>query len=566
MILPRSLLVLATVLLLAGCVTGAGSGGAMVGQVGREPTDEELVQDFLTVALREGGNEDDRSNRGYVTRFHGPVRVRLHGDPGELERQRIEWVVGRMRSVTGHDIAFAAPNEPANYHVHMPGTSSAEAIAGQVFDNIPSLQGTLEKEARLEAKVTFLTAHLARQGGWICTGHLHLGKGRPDLESVHAVVSRGLDARRRNICIVEEMLQVLGLPGDTRKAWPSRFSDNTWLQDPSDYDWLYLRLLYDREIRAGMTAAQVRPIALQRVREWRANGRQLAVNPNPLPFDPAAYAPSNELLLDKFMAWAFSKDSSSYLHAPVLQPYSAPPALSKWPHEMRILLTGQRDRLEGDFAHHTSQIMSVSGLTIKRAAPGEQNVHIHVESDWRPEPIHNAFISVIGGKLKSDALAKNRELIFQDKVSFLKRSPVKALPIRLRSSKDRYYYFLGVRSGSRSEGVCYMDSYYQVLGGGWLHEAPWPSRIPKLSSPCSSEASVYDLLFIRIVYDEKMRSGMPESEALSVARQILSELRPDESRPPELERLIHPEWKRRQAQASQTSRYSDTRAAVAPRQ
>lgn len=542
MIPLRSHLLIPALLLLSACVT---SGGPMIGQAGREPTDDELVQDFLTVALREGGNEDNAGQRGYLTRFHGPVRVAVHGAPNELERRRMGDILTQVKAVTGHDIAFAAADEPANYHVHMVGTTDAGWIANEIFDRIPSLQGTLEKVARRDGLAQDTAKGMSRAQGQICMAYHYIGKGRPDLESAHVVIARGMAAARTRLCLAEEMLQVLGLPGDTRKAWPSRFSDDTSLQDPSPYDWLYLRLLYDKGIRAGMTGSQVRPVALRLVRQWRDNGRQLAANPDPLPFDPAKYVPSNELLLEKFMTWALAKESGAQKNS---ENSYIPPrtTMVKWRSDVKLLMTGTIDEIGSQFFGQAEAISKVTGLRILRTrSAGEHNAHIHREVIWQAKEIYEAYRNGVGAKLRAEALEIARRSIYESKTTYREYQIVKDHGAILNSSRERYYYFLAIRVQQSEPEYC--RGVYGVMAGGVLPHLPWKSNSLHYQK-CIEEAPMYDLLFLRILYDHRIRTDMTEAEALPVARRILGELRPDEASPPVMERLIHPAWRARQGQ------------------
>lgn len=511
----------------------------MLGQAGREPTDEELVQDFLKVALSTGGNEGTGVDRGYVTRFHGPVRIAVHGVADDVARQRIDQLVMQMRQVTGHDIGFAVAGEAANYHVHLLSTTNAEAIASAVFDQIPSLHNTLERDARQEG----LASDVKKAMGWmqrqLCMAYYLPAKGRPDIESAHALISRGMSAERTRHCLAEEMAQVLGLPGDTRKAWPSRFTDNQRETDLSDYDWLYLRLLYDRDIRAGMTGGQVRLAALRLVRDWRSGDGQLAANPDSTPFDPAAYAPANELLLKKFMDWALTKESGSH-RASTLSFLVPITTMIKWESDLRILITGFNKRLEYSFDIESEALSQVSGLHLMRADRSEHNAHLHIEADWRADTVLASFTEAVGERLTKHHQNNVRRLVLE--------GPKFSRPYRWEldyyAYKDWKTYY---RFYSFKDDQCAPILLSRVLKGGSMAHIPWQSQFMAFRE-CGQNLSLYDLLFIRLLYDPRIRPNMKEAEALPVARQILEELRPDEAKRPDAERLIHPAWRTHQLQ------------------
>ncbi|MBP8189865.1 MAG: DUF2927 domain-containing protein, partial [Aeromonas sp.] len=70
-------------------------------------------------------------------------------------------------------------------------------------------------------------------------------------------------------CVVEELTQVMGLPNDSDKVFPSIFNDNSIDSFPTGLDYVLLKLAYHPALHAGMTADEVRtalPIALKALR------------------------------------------------------------------------------------------------------------------------------------------------------------------------------------------------------------------------------------------------------------------------------------------------------------
>ena len=67
----------------------------------------------------------------------------------------------------------------------------------------------------------------------------------------------------RDACIVEEIVQSLGLMNDDHRARPSIFNDDQQYLELTSHDEYLLRVLYDPRIRPGMTRRQV-------ANRWRA--------------------------------------------------------------------------------------------------------------------------------------------------------------------------------------------------------------------------------------------------------------------------------------------------------
>ncbi|MBR9882186.1 MAG: DUF2927 domain-containing protein, partial [Oceanospirillales bacterium] len=73
-------------------------------------------------------------------------------------------------------------------------------------------------------------------------------------------------------CIVEELTQILGLPNDSEKVYPSIFNDRSTDQLLSGLDFVLLRLLYDPRMQSGMGPEQVRRAGRPIVLEYQRQG------------------------------------------------------------------------------------------------------------------------------------------------------------------------------------------------------------------------------------------------------------------------------------------------------
>ena len=73
-------------------------------------------------------------------------------------------------------------------------------------------------------------------------------------------------------CIVEEITQVLGLPNDSDKAYPSIFNDHTPEDLLSPLDVVLLKLLYEQELKVGMTEREAKPIVRKILKRYSETG------------------------------------------------------------------------------------------------------------------------------------------------------------------------------------------------------------------------------------------------------------------------------------------------------
>lgn len=73
-------------------------------------------------------------------------------------------------------------------------------------------------------------------------------------------------------CIVEELTQVMGLPNDSEKVYPSIFNDQSTDDLLTGLDGLLIRLLYHPSLKPGMSATKALPIIHKILRDWQADG------------------------------------------------------------------------------------------------------------------------------------------------------------------------------------------------------------------------------------------------------------------------------------------------------
>ncbi|MCZ7391602.1 DUF2927 domain-containing protein, partial [Klebsiella pneumoniae] len=72
--------------------------------------------------------------------------------------------------------------------------------------------------------------------------------------------------------VVEEITQVLGLPNDSEKVFPSIFYDKTPQDLLTGLDFILLKLLYSPSISAGMTADEAKQPLLTLIEQWLRDG------------------------------------------------------------------------------------------------------------------------------------------------------------------------------------------------------------------------------------------------------------------------------------------------------
>jgi len=199
-----------------------------------------IKNSFIEIAL----NNEYTSGLAKVRKWTRPISYSIiHRTADQTLHQQISEIhLKHLASITGLKIQPATAENKANLKI--------------IFSS--------EKLIRQELKQDFLLhnqqqiTELSRQG--ICLAHFST---YPDSSIKQAVVIIPVDRARAHAkllsCVTEELSQIMGLPNDSDKVFPSIFNDHSQDDYLSGLDFLLLKLLYNPTIKAGMNHGQVIP-------------------------------------------------------------------------------------------------------------------------------------------------------------------------------------------------------------------------------------------------------------------------------------------------------------------
>lgn len=224
-----------------------------------EPWQDEafLVQAFNEVALH---NEYEAVAMP-VRKWNKPVKVWLTHKVAEADKhtQLVQMHLSHLSQITGHSISLADDNKSANVHVVFTQQSSWAQDVAQLMG-----KGATNK---IKSAVCMASFKLSPQG---------------DIDQAWVVIPVDQAEMHRKLvaCIVEELTQVMGLPNDSEKVYPSIFNDKTPEDLLTGLDSLLLKMLYHPQIKVGMTAEQVRPVLHQIIADWQQDDTILNAEKN----------------------------------------------------------------------------------------------------------------------------------------------------------------------------------------------------------------------------------------------------------------------------------------------
>ncbi|MGY3916477.1 DUF2927 domain-containing protein [Aeromonas australiensis] len=213
----------------------------------RWQSDGYLTESFMAIAMeREYG--DARQTR--FTRWQQPIRLQLINESGDkpLQADVVKVQAAHLARITGHPISMVT-SKP-NLTLIMTDYSKMKSWANRTMGDDPAVRMAL-KEGLCLANFVVNGKHEIVRATIIIPVDYSRAKGR------------FLD------CVVEELTQVMGLPNDSDKVFPSIFNDNSIDSFLTGLDYVLLKLAYHPALKPGMSSDEVRaalPIALKDLR------------------------------------------------------------------------------------------------------------------------------------------------------------------------------------------------------------------------------------------------------------------------------------------------------------
>lgn len=220
-------------------------------------TDTMLTENFIRVAMfdeyaRSASGLVARETSSTLRRWQGPVRVEVRFGASvpaakqATDRARIGSYLQRLQAVTGHPISLVTSG--GNFQVQVVNEDERRALGPTIAQSLPGLS---------PADIGGLT-NLPRSTYCIVYA---LSPGQSSAyDAAFAVIRAEHPDLLRLSCLHEEIAQGLGLANDSPMARPSIFNDDEEFALLTRQDEMMLRILYNPQLRPGMTAAEARPI------------------------------------------------------------------------------------------------------------------------------------------------------------------------------------------------------------------------------------------------------------------------------------------------------------------
>ncbi|QXB29038.1 DUF2927 domain-containing protein [Aeromonas sp. FDAARGOS 1405] len=213
----------------------------------RWQSDSYLTESFMAIAME---REYGEARQTRFARWQQPIRLQLVNESGDnpLQADVVKVQAAHLARITGHPISMVTAKP--NLTLIMTDYSKMKSWANRTMGGDPSV-GMALKEGLCLANFATNAKHEISRATIIIPVDYSRAKGR------------FLD------CVVEEFTQVMGLPNDSDKVFPSIFNDNSIDSFLTGLDYVLLKMAYHPALKAGMSSAEIRaalPIALADLR------------------------------------------------------------------------------------------------------------------------------------------------------------------------------------------------------------------------------------------------------------------------------------------------------------
>lgn len=216
----------------------------------RWQSDSYLTESFMAIAME---REYGEARQTRFARWHQPIRLQLINESGDkpLQADVVKVQVAHLARITGHPISMVS-SKP-NLTLIMTDYSKMKSWANRTMGGDPSV-GMALKEGLCLANFATNAKHEISRATIIIPVDYSRAKGR------------FLD------CVVEEFTQVMGLPNDSDKVFPSIFNDNSIDSFLTGLDYVLLKMAYHPALKAGMSSDEVRAALPLAIKDLRAKG------------------------------------------------------------------------------------------------------------------------------------------------------------------------------------------------------------------------------------------------------------------------------------------------------
>jgi hypothetical protein len=206
--------------------------------------------DYIRNSFVEIAHQNEHSDsQSLLRKWQKPIRYHIEDDTADkvLHKQLVQKQLAHLASITGLSLR-----------------ASQQADLEIIFTRENKLDLLFEQKLR----ITDVAARKRFVKSSICIANFSVNA---DASINSAIVIIPVDRARAHgkllSCVVEELTQVLGLPNDAVAVYPSIFNDHSYNDFLTGLDYILLKLLYSKQLKAGMTVDETQAVLTQLLEE-----------------------------------------------------------------------------------------------------------------------------------------------------------------------------------------------------------------------------------------------------------------------------------------------------------
>jgi len=208
-----------------------------------------LISSFLDIAL----NNEYSVSQSKLRKWTQPIKYHfLHRTADKQLHERLATLhLKNLQKITGVKMQQIQHKQNANLLI--------------IFSKEALLEKELLKEFNISSKKQ--REQLFRNS--VCLAHFSINKNNSIRKAIVIIpVDRARAKAKLVSCIVEELTQIMGLPNDSDKVYPSIFNDRSTDELLSGLDFILLKMLYHPKLKAGMPMAQIKRLLPSIIKEF----------------------------------------------------------------------------------------------------------------------------------------------------------------------------------------------------------------------------------------------------------------------------------------------------------
>ncbi len=217
-----------------------------------------ILDAFYRIAMKSEYIEGERG----IRKWQAPIRYHITHpiSSSELHDNLVAYHLSHLQSITG--VAFTPTDRPERANLSIVFTNHARFLD--------------------DARKQFATDDVSPLENATCAANIKVDRhGVIQYAAVVIPVDLARSKGKLVACVVEELTQVMGLPNDDNRVYPSIFNDQSSLQLLTGLDSLLLQLLYLNVVKPGQnwetTQAIIRPVIMKWAQDGTINNAHRAV-------------------------------------------------------------------------------------------------------------------------------------------------------------------------------------------------------------------------------------------------------------------------------------------------